>query len=198
MLKIKQFLPDKPQTFLYLVVGLLLIILLDIKDYVNYYKSQIVGVSDGSQLFSTNSIVPSFLSQSRMGEAVFWGILGASIYLLIWIANTIFTNFRNDFKADKFVHPANFNRSNFWKTIIVYKVSLLAVIIVTLIYIFNGLNAAHLAGQQFYKAVFVSSGIVHSLWVVALVLGLTVICLHIFIILMRVLFDLIKAVYRGL
>jgi hypothetical protein len=125
--KIRKFLvPTLPEFLIYLLMSVLVLTLFNATLIWKYYRDNIVSLQAGDNLIGQS---PSGLkhlvldvSGSRVPLILFWLLVGCLAYIFIWFMHNIYLNIRNDFVADAYVHPYNYDRAHFWETVLIRKV----------------------------------------------------------------------------
>jgi hypothetical protein len=136
----KQFiLPNGVQLLLYLLIGVLLLMLLNIGKIWTYLNTVILSPEGGLDSILANQVpwlhnLLNRLSQSVALQFLFWLCVGCIIYIFLWFVKNIFINLRNDMVADKFVHPSAYNRKHYWESVIARKAFLWVSVVMLLVF----------------------------------------------------------------
>lgn len=76
----------------------------------------------------------------RLGQIIFWSLLGALLYIVLWFLRNFINSFENDVIVDHYLHPQNFNRSGYWGSAIAGKIFFTAIVVVLIAYTFLALK----------------------------------------------------------
>jgi hypothetical protein len=137
----KQFLlPSGTQLFLYALTGILLLLVLNIKNAWHYLNSTVLESQGGldkilSQKAPGVHSFLSYLSQSIILQVIFWILVGCIVYVIFWFVRNITTNLLNDIVADKYVHPTAYKRFAYWESILARKVFFAISVVVLILFL---------------------------------------------------------------
>lgn len=155
--QIRQFItPNILEVIIYALIGGFLLVVFNARDIWESLQASLAITDDTTQLAaSSNGGFWDRIANSPLPQLVFWAVIGAAVYALVWFAWNIINNFRNDMAANSFVHPKHYNKSKYWESVLIRKAvfALCAVVLVVYLVIFFNLVAtisdlAYSAGQQ--------------------------------------------------
>jgi|SRR5581483_11328469 len=136
--------PGPADIALYLFLALMLLLGLNAINIWDYFSSHNLVSQNLGQLISQNEPwIPNFLkrlSEGRLLQGVFWAVLGIFIYILVWSLRNLTVNIRNDIVADEYIHPAEYKRFIYWRSIIGRKVMFVVAVVVWVAYIISGVQ----------------------------------------------------------
>jgi hypothetical protein len=199
----KRFLlPSGTQLLLYALVGILLLIALNLKnawDYLNHTVLQPQGGLDNiiSEKAPAVHKFLNSLSQSIALQVVFWIFVGCVVYIIIWFIRNIATNILNDIVADKYVHPASYNRSMYWGSILARKVFFWISVIVLVFYLVTGTRLLVYLSNLAYRFT-VNFNLVHSLWEFVQIIAATTGLIYVLILIVHVAVNSWRFMYKDL
>jgi len=137
------------------------------------------------------------IATSKIPLIVFWAIIGCLIYLFIWFVKSLVTNLQNDFIADMYQHPSAYNRSKFWTNVIGHKILFVVTVLISLIYAYSLFVILPLLSRQAYQSVkFFDSGL-NVLYVMIIIAGMMIL-FHLFFLLIHMLQNMWKIIYKDL
>jgi hypothetical protein len=155
------FRPGGAEVFLYILVGLILLIIYNSGSIIDRLGSNYIG---SPQNLKTNfTTLSSGFSNSfstalggRLGQIMLWSFVGALAYIALWLAKNILNSFENDLIADHYLHPASFSRLGYWGSSFSVKIFLAAALLISLGYTFVAVRAvlpavSALAGSAAYN-----------------------------------------------
>lgn len=161
------FLPGWAETFLYLLLSILLILIFNAGSIISRLSNNYVGSPEKlkanfSTLFSGFSNSFSSALGGRLGQIILWAFVGAVVYMAIWLARNLLNSFENDIISAHYLHPSSYNRAGSLGVSLTIKIFLLAELIITVAYLFVALTAAlpavaALAGSAAYNFVAATS-----------------------------------------
>lgn len=136
--------PGGADIALYLFLAMMLLLGLNAKNIWDYFSSQNLVSQNLGQLISQNEPwIPTFLkklSEGRLLQGVFWAVLGTFIYILVWSLRNLTVNIRNDIVADEYIHPAEYKRFLYWRSIIARKVTFVVATVVWVAFIISSVQ----------------------------------------------------------
>jgi hypothetical protein len=195
--------PSGPKVWLDVTLAVLLLILLNVRGLWDYFTT---GVLDADQTDVSDVIndkaqgLHHFLdriSQGRFLQVVFWLFVGCVVYMIIWFVRSIFTNIRNDFVADEYVHPISYNRNIYWESVIARKLFFVSVLVVFIAYVIIGFKLALVLASLCYNAI-VNHELSHTLIVITSSIVVTALMIQILTVLMHLLGRAWKLIYTDL
>jgi hypothetical protein len=139
------FVPSFAAGFLYVLLGIILLLLYTFSQIIGWFGNDYLDSADklheSLHVFNTG-LARSFDSAlgGRLGQVVVWSLLGALCYILIWFVKNMFNSVENDLIVDRYLHPNNYNRSQFLGVAVGELIFFIAMLIVLLIYTFIGLK----------------------------------------------------------
>jgi len=150
--------PSPAHVFLYLLTSLILLFLLNIRAYWNYLNNDPIGQKTAQNLLVTtnnsdSSLWSSFIS-GRIGQIIFWVVVGAAIYTVIWFIKNILTNLRNDVVADEFVHPRFYNRAKYWGSVLGRKIIFMSVFFILAAYSYVLVRFTFVLSKLFFSVIY--------------------------------------------
>lgn len=119
------FLPSPLHLVLYLLTGTVILAAINTTRFWNYLSHNPVGRTRSLELFGSGNGSDGILGGStsgRVSQMLVWGLVGITIYVVIWFLKNIIINLRNDVVADEYVHPHSYDRTKYWKSVIARKV----------------------------------------------------------------------------
>jgi len=136
------FVPSLPAGALLFLAGTLLLLAYSTRPIINWAGSRYLQTANQLSLninILNNGITKSFSSTlgGRLGQIVFWSLIGALAYVALWFLRNIFNSFENDIIIDHYMHPSSFNRAGYWGSTIAGKIffAVLAVLAVAFGYL---------------------------------------------------------------
>jgi hypothetical protein len=129
------------------------------------------------------------LLDGRVGQMIFWAIVGCFIYMLIWLIQNTLINLRNDVVADQYLHPKSYKRSGYWEGVIAQKIFFVALVVSFFIYIFLSYSVfVPILSQIFYVTIF-GFEVPGSILLLSLVFLLSAIMIYTFVLLTKLLIN---------
>lgn len=115
--------PGPPQLVLYLASTLLSLLVFNTPRVWRLLTSggpglSEIAASDTSGLYKAWHV----FSSSNIVAALWWGLFGCAIYLVIWFLRSLITNIRNDLVVANYVHPVTYKEYLFWRSLILRKI----------------------------------------------------------------------------
>jgi hypothetical protein len=199
----KLLFPSELQTFLDLLLGLLLLIILNAKGLWNYFTNGFLAAqqSEVSDIITQKvQGIHHFLdtiSKGRFLQIVFWLFVGCVVYLLIWLSRSMLTNIRNDIVADEFTHPESYSRIGYWGSVLAHKLVLICIFVVLIVYFFAGFRLVSLIAKWAYTALENFQALRTSAEILGAVLA-TAFLLQILFALIRIFTNSWKFIYKDL
>lgn len=195
------FLPSVAQVSLYTLIGTLLLVLLSSGEIWKKISGDYFDNAGFGEIF--NHSVPSvttFINKIQMGRlplAVFWGLIGCSIYIIIWFIINIINNVRNDIIADSYLQSTGLRRRLFWESVIARKILLSFCVVLVVAYIVVGLKFLPIVANFFYSAISSFRLPVSTLKIIISISIITFL-IYLFILLSHLTVNLWRLVYRDL
>lgn len=137
------------------------------------------------------------ISTSPIPQAVFWGIIGAVMFSVIWFIWSTIANLRNDVTAASFVHPKHFDSLRFWRDILFRKGYFVFLISVFIAYIFVMFELLQVISDLTYSAI-QSWAFPTSLIELIIHLAVISLLLHVFALLFLLTARAWQSIYRDL
>lgn len=179
--------PSPVQAFLYLLTSSLALSVFNARAFWSYLSSDPVGKKTAASLFINGSqaggSIWTKISQGRISLIIFWVIVGAIIYTVVWFLKNIFINIQNDIIADAFVHPKSYNRARYWESVLIRKVYFGGATVVLLGYIYAAVKLLPLFSSMFFAAIY-NFGPVNLVSLISVVVVLSLL-LHLFVVLIH-------------
>jgi hypothetical protein len=201
---LQQFLlPSLPKLLLELLIGAFLLTALNIRSIWTYFTSGILATTQfdlGDLINQKARGLHDFLnniSRGRFLQIVFWLFVGCIIYLLIWFIGNLITNVRNDIVADEYMHPAAYNRKNYWESVIARKIFFWCIVVVLIAYISAAFRFC-IALAKYCNSALINFSWSRSLVVVVASIVITAILLQLLTILARIVANSWQFIYRDL
>lgn len=150
--------PGPIQILLYILSGLIILALINARAVWEYLYKDPVGQQRAVDLFangSANKPASGLLSSSlpaRISQILVWTIIGIIIYSVIWFIKNLFNNIRNDIVADEYVHPKNYNRAGYWRSILLRKVFFVFTATVFVGFVYTLIKILPLISNIFYQS----------------------------------------------
>lgn len=192
--KIKQILswlaPTGAEVFIYLFIAVASLVLSN----ADFFKELLLVPRDFSPLESggnwLNTLVENWLGERAAGvsTAIFWGVIGAVVYLLFWLATNFKTELGNDLAITHWAHPANTDAKSPLKIFIETMVVRLLAVYLLLIYISYLLNRAWPSWAENYSAAWDNWPQWKYIWSAILTVVAQMVVLHGFVVLSRLIF----------
>jgi hypothetical protein len=156
----KQYLlPSVSQLLLYMLSGLMVLLILNVKkawDYLN--ETVLVPQGGADQLIASNSptvhrILDS-LAHSIILQVIFWVLVGCLVYMIIWFVRNVAVNLLNDFVADNYMHPKSYKRTNYWSSILARKIFFWTSAVILVFFVLSSIKLlAYLASTLYINIV---------------------------------------------
>lgn len=146
------FFAGPEEIILYFILGLGCLTILNVRAFAD----NVAGLTDGSPDSVGHFIIEyinSFLSRGRLSEILFWGIVGTSVYFVLWLVRNVWVNIHNDFAVDKFQHPLNYDKTKYWQTVVRYKLAFILCLFFLAGYFYLASFGFPYISHQFYLAV---------------------------------------------
>jgi hypothetical protein len=140
------FVPGWAETFLYLLLSVITILVLNAGSIINRLSNNYVGQPQQLKTnFSTllNGFSNSFSSAlgGRLGQIILWAFVGALAYLALWLSRNVLNSFENDVISAHYLHPSSYSSSGYWGSSFSVKIFLAALVLIFLGYIFVVITA---------------------------------------------------------
>jgi hypothetical protein len=175
--------PSTAELVLYGLIGVVLIIIYNSSDNIEAPEKLKTNfttlINSFSNTFSTGL-------GGRLGQIIVWSVLGAIVYIGIWLIRNVLNSFENDIIADSYLHPSNYSRAGYWGSALSIKVFFAAMVFLTVGYVYIAIkvilpSVASLAGSAAYNFIWPKSVlyIISSVVVITLVLYAGVLFLRI-------------------
>ncbi len=185
--------PDRVQGALYLMGGFVILILLNIRNIWRFLNNQILGT------VPAQTSLPGFLSTfsgNRLTQMLLWALLGLWVYVIFWFLRSISVNIYNDVVADHYLHPKNYQRSEYWKSVVSLKIFFVALTLTTISYAFLAISLLSNLSSRFYLAMEnYSWG--HSAMVWSLTILASAGVLYVLVTLLHLCMNSLKAIYKN-
>ena len=197
---VREFVVPSPlQAVVYLLVGMLLLILIKARAIWETVGGSILLERDASPAINTpaSDNIWGQISSSPLPQILFWGAVGMVMYAVVWFGWNIITNLRNDLAADEFVHPKNYDRSKYWRTVLARKAFFAASAVLLAVYIFALFKFLPVIADASYADVasFSLPSSVMGLTLYFLVIGALI---HFFVLLVRIVANSWRSIYKDL
>jgi len=197
---VRQFIVPSPlQAVIYLLVSMLLLVLIKARAIWEALGGSILIEQSSGAAANTpaSTNIWGQISNSPIPQIVFWGAIGMIMYAVVWFAWNIITNLRNDMAADEFVHPKNYDRSKYWKTVLARKGFFAASVLLIAIYLYALAKFLPVIADASYSdiASFSFPSSVIGLVLYFLVIGALI---HLFVLLIRVMANAWRSIYKDL
>lgn len=178
---------------LYFMVGFILLVALNCRNIWHYFTNKALGVSS-EQVGLTNFF--SSFSGNRLTQILLWALLGLWLYVVFWFLRGIIVNIYNDVIADEYLHPKNYHRAQYWKSVVGLKVFFIASLVVTILYTIFAISLLSELSFIFYQAIenfkWGHSSLVWSLGILAA--GLIT---YVFVTLVHLSVNSVRAIYKN-
>jgi hypothetical protein len=183
--------PSTAELVLYGLIGVVLIIIYNSSDIMQRLGGNNI---EAPEKLKTNftTLIDSFSNTfstglgGRLGQIIVWSVLGAIVYIGIWLIRNVLNSFENDIIADSYLHPSNYSRAGYWGSALSIKVFFAAMVFLTVGYVYIAIkvilpSVASLAGSAAYNFIWPKSVlyIISSVVVITLVLYAGVLFLRI-------------------
>ncbi len=149
--------PAPAEVFLYLLISLLSLLFMNVRQLWSYFTNDVLASkADFNSIVSGTpwlQKVTSAIYQSRLLQVLFWLFMGCAVYVLIWFLGNIYNNVRNDFVADSYIHPNDYDRKRFWESVVGRKVFFVIIVVLTLAYLLTVIRIMPLLGGLCRSAV---------------------------------------------
>lgn len=151
------FIPSWSQNFLYILVGLLTLVLANAHAIWSLFSNTYLSEASFNEFI--NQSAPGIsahlgkLQAGRLPLFVLWGLIGSSVYIILWFIGTTANNIRNDLIADSYFHPIDNKRREFWKSVLGQKAFLVLLLIMLIAYVYAFLRFLNAISNFFYSAI---------------------------------------------
>lgn len=180
--------PTAIEVALYLIASILFISLINFKTLWNVINNTVQ-----TKAVDTSAVIDEKLLglgdrldgllDGRVGQMIFWAIVGCIIYMLIWLAQNTIINLRNDVIADKYLHPNSYKSSSYWEGVIAHKIFFVCLLVGFITYVYFAFSLfIPILSQAFYVATY-SFTVPDSVFQLIITLILNAILLYIFVML---------------
>lgn len=139
------FIPSLADIILYLLVGALLLGSYNFKSILNWFGSNYL--ISGESIKPTIHVLNSNFSHSfstafggRLGQVIFWSLVGAAAYIGLWFTKNLIYSFENDVIIDRYLHPSSYNRAGYWGSAFAGKMFFGAMVILLIGYLYVSLK----------------------------------------------------------
>lgn len=146
--------PGWLQIVLYTLIAASLLLIFNAQDIWNNLKPTIV-FDEGAAAYSSPEAgnIWDRISNSPAPQAVFWGIIGAVMFTVVWFIWSTIANLRNDVVAAGFVHPKHFDSSRFWRAILVRKIYFVFLVLFLIVYFFVTFEMLQVISELAYSTI---------------------------------------------
>ena len=189
------FIPSPYQIILYLLVGALLLVLI---------KARAIWEElGGSLIIDTIAETPAAnsawgkIASGPLPQIVFWALIGMIMYFVVWFVWNIFINLKNDMAADKFVHPRNYDRNNYWSGVLAHKAFFALTVVVFISYIVMMFKFLPVIADSAYSALS-SFNFPKDLLSTAIYVSISGLLVYVFVLLLRLSANTWQSVYKDL
>jgi hypothetical protein len=194
--------PGGWQILLYALVGVILLIVLNIKTAWQYLNDTVLKSEGGLDSIIANHAPNAHrflnsLSQSVILQFIFWLFVGCAVYILIWFAKNIAVNVLNDIVADKYVHPNSYNRAKYWESIVARKIFFGLSVFLLITYSFAGVKLLRLLAMLCYDKI-VKFHASESLPAMLLAIAATTGLIYALILLLHIVVSSWRLIYKDL
>ena len=151
------FIPTLSQSSLYLLISCLTLILINARAIWELFSNNYLTNASFNEF--VNQSAPGVTQQinqlqaSRLPLYILWGLIGCSIYIIVWFISTTAGNIRNDLIADSYLHPIDYDRRGFWGSVIGRKAFLLFLSITLIAYVYAFVQFLGAISKLFYSAI---------------------------------------------
>lgn len=194
--------PNVAQAVFYALIGLLVLAALNGQEIWHYFNHNILSIQSGAGItINENSgflaQAVNSVSRSRAPQIIFWVFVGCGAYTLVWLTGNIFTNIRNDFVADEYIHPPGYSHAKYWKSVLARKIFFSLTLLLLLIYVYTLVRLFPLLAAACQRAVENFSPTSSLLKLAGALLAATII-IHLFVFMVRLLMNSWKFIFRDL
>jgi hypothetical protein len=194
--------PSVSQFFLYFLIGLLVLIILNLGKAWSYLNDTVLKPEGGlSSIINTNAPeahnVLNSLSHSIILQVVFWVFVGCAVYIILWFFRNITINLLNDITADQYVHPASYKRYKFWSGIIARRIFFwLSAVILVLFTLASARTLLYLSNFS-YDAVVNFQSLQSSIDIIGSLIATTAM-IYVLVILVHIVINSGRLIYKDL
>lgn len=192
------FIPTLSQSSLYLLISSLVLILTNAHAIWKLFSNNYLAKASFNEF--VNQSAPSVtqhinkLQNSRLPLYILWGVIGCSVYIIMWFISTTAINIRNDLIADSYLHPKDYNRQKFWRSVIGHKTFLLFLSITLIAYVYTFVRFLGTTSKLFYSAI-ENFRLSPSVIEILLSIATMAILIHILIVLLHLVYNSGRDIY---
>lgn len=193
---------DSPQILLDLTIAILILLSFNVPTLL----TRLLGSGDASYTSLGDYVkylapwLYNFFDSPFTGRAIqmlLWLFIGCVAYIIIWFFGSFLTSLRNDVVADSYLHPKSYNRPLFWVSVLSPKAVFVCLCTILLVFLYAVPNLLFQLSVLSYESI-IDFTFKHSLVYLAGSIVTSVISVHLFFILIKLISRNWKIIYSDL